>query len=128
MIVCPYCEWPFASKTELATHIQIKHKGALSNLLQQIQAEAKSVKDDELSDDGVYIGDVVIHAPYDDPTETRAKLLVDVQMSGDSLFADYKAGMIGTVEKTEVVGYDYEFYPFRQAGVCVRKDEVEILS
>lgn len=60
-------------------------------------------------------------------TETRAKLLVDVQVSGDSAFANYKAGMVGTIEETDVVGYDYEFYPFRQVGVCVRKEEIEIL-
>lgn len=67
MYVCPYCEWPFALKSELATHIQIKHKGALANLLEQVQKDAKSSDFDEsLDDDGVYIGDTVVHAPTDD--------------------------------------------------------------
>lgn len=67
MVTCPYCEWPFAMKSELATHIEIKHNGALSNLLQRIQDDCKSAEfDEQFDDDGLYIGDVVVHAPYDD--------------------------------------------------------------
>jgi len=70
MLICPYCQWPFALKTELSAHIQIKHKGALSNLLQQVRDEIKfTPASDELLDDGVYTGDAVIHRPYDDPSE-----------------------------------------------------------
>lgn len=47
MYVCPHCQWPFASQNELNTHIDIKHS-------------------DELLDDGVYAGDNVVNAPYDD--------------------------------------------------------------
>lgn len=67
MYLCPYCKWPFASKPQLSTHIQIKHKGDLSNVLQKIRDEASIAHPgDELLDDGVYINDVVIHTPYDD--------------------------------------------------------------
>ncbi len=70
MLICPYCEWPFASRNELSTHIEIKHKGALSKLLEGIQADYRNAQfDEQLDDDGDYIGDVVIHAPYDEDVD-----------------------------------------------------------
>lgn len=66
MFQCPYCEWPFASRNELATHIEIKHKGSLSDLLSKIQKDYRTNQIDELDDDGLYIEDVVIHQPFDD--------------------------------------------------------------
>lgn len=60
-------------------------------------------------------------------TEIRAKLLVKIEITGDCFRTRYEAGTLGTIEETDVTGYDYEFYPFRQVGVCVRKEEVEIL-
>lgn len=69
MKVCPYCQWPLATQSQLETHIEIKHKGGLSNLLKRIQDDCKNAPVDELDDDGAYIGDTVIHTPYDDLTE-----------------------------------------------------------
>jgi hypothetical protein len=60
-------------------------------------------------------------------TEVRAKLLVKIEQVGDCFHARYEVGTLGTIEETDVTGYDYEFYPFRQVGVCVRKEEIEIL-
>lgn len=83
MFTCPYCEWPFALKTELAVHIQIKHKGALSLLLQHIQDEAKYADTDELLDDGVYTGDTVIHEPYDDDEDEYDYTEGDIGQDGE---------------------------------------------
>lgn len=60
----------------------------------------------------------------------KAKLLVDIDASGEmTLIGHYKAGWIGTIEDTDVQGFDYEFYPDDgAAGVCVHADEIVIID
>ncbi len=56
MNVCPICQWPLNGLRQLQIHMEIKHPPQTDMF----------DDDDILNDDGVYIGDEVVHHPYDD--------------------------------------------------------------